>query len=213
MFSSCSFKGATNKGIEGWGLYQVRISDCFFEDSGKGFSLEVGAGYIVDSCIFKNITNEAISRSGSSDEFRNYTIKNCIFQNCGTGFSHTGTLTRSIYASSLTGCIFSSNSTGVAFSTMDEDSKNLFRFENNAFYNNTTDISGVTHLSSITLTADPFVDSAAGDFNIADNTAGNTLRANNFSINTDTAVYPFRQYVSDAFGGGGGAVLHPLRSN
>ena len=93
----------------------------------------------------------------------------------------------------------------------------------NAFYNNATaDTAGTynyygtgeeNQIEKITLTADPFVDSATADFNIADNTAGNTLRANNFSINTDTAVYPFRQYVSDAFGGGGGAVLHPLRSN
>ena len=84
--------------------------------------------------------------------------------------------------------------------------------DNNAFFNNTSGsvANVVAGANDITLTADPFVDSAAADFNIADNTAGNTLRANNFSINTDTAVYPFRQYVSDAFGAGGGSQFHPL---
>jgi len=34
-------------------------------------------------------------------------------------------------------------------------------------------------------------------------------------LNTDTSVYPFRQYVSDDFdsGGGGGATVHPLYAN
>ena len=90
--------------------------------------------------------------------------------------------------------------------------------DSNAFYNNTSgNVSNQSFDSGndITLTADPFVDAANGDFNISDSAGGGaTLRANNFSINTDTAVYPFRQYVSDNFGsGGGGAVLHPLRSN
>lgn len=71
----------------------------------------------------------------------------------------------------------------------------------NAFFNNTSgEINGASGIDSITLTADPFVDSSAADFNIADNALnGATLRANNFSLNTNTSVYPFRQYVSDNF--------------
>ena len=95
----------------------------------------------------------------------------------------------------------------------------------NAFYNNATaDTAGnqnfygtgeENQIEKITLTADPFV-AANGDFNLnADAGGGATLRANNFSINTDTAVYPFRQYVSDAFGAGGGGAgtYHPLYLN
>ena len=96
----------------------------------------------------------------------------------------------------------------------------------NAFYNNTTADAFTTNafygtgeenqIEKITLTADPFVDSAASDFNLnADSGGGATLRANNFSLNTDTNVYPFRKYVSDDFdsGAGGGATIHPLYAN
>ena len=96
----------------------------------------------------------------------------------------------------------------------------------NAFYNNATaDTAGAynyfgtgeeNQIEKITLTADPFVDAASGDFNLnADSGGGATLRANNFSMNTDTAVYPFRQYVSDDFdsGAGGSATIHPLYAN
>jgi len=91
----------------------------------------------------------------------------------------------------------------------------FFRCHQNAFYSNTTgEINGATGVNSITLTADPFVDAAAGDFNVnADAGGGATLRANNYALNTDTGVYPFRQYVSDPFGGGGGgggSTFHPL---
>jgi hypothetical protein len=90
----------------------------------------------------------------------------------------------------------------------------------NAFFNNTSgQINGLTGIDSITLTADPFVDPTASppDFNLnSDAGGGSTLRANNFALNTDTSIYPFRQYVSDDFdsgAGGGGATVHPLRSN
>ena len=85
----------------------------------------------------------------------------------------------------------------------------------NAYYN--SGWSGFDdELDPITLTADPFVDAANGDFNLnADSGGGATLRANNFAINTDTSVYPFRQYVSDDFdsGAGSSATIHPLYAN
>ena len=111
-------------------------------------------------------------------------------------------------------CIFVSN-TGYGINYTVAGRTTLI-YQNAYFGNGSGETTGINNeIDSITLASDPFVDSAAADFNIADNAGGGaTLRANNFSLNTDTAVYPFRQYVSDAFGaGGGGAVLHPLRSN
>jgi hypothetical protein len=88
----------------------------------------------------------------------------------------------------------------------------------NAFFNNTSgEINGANGIESITLTADPFVDAANGDFNLnATAGGGATLRADNYALNTDTSIYPFRQYVSDDFdsgAGGGGATVHPLYAN
>lgn len=139
-------------------------------------------------------------------------VNDCVFYNNTSGGLETDTN----YPKSMNNNIFVSNGGyGVVLVNLSQH----YEFsDNNAFYNNTSgEVSGGTLHNSITLTADPFVDPTAipPDFNISDSAGGGaTLRANNFSLNTDTAVYPFRQYVSDAFGsGGGGAVLHPLRSN
>lgn len=93
--------------------------------------------------------------------------------------------------------------------------KNDHLVDRNVFYNNTSgNYNGYSGGDNdVILTGDPFVDSSAGDWNINDTSgAGATLRANNFSLNTDTSVYPFRQYVSDDFdsGAGGGSIFHPL---
>jgi len=108
--------------------------------------------------------------------------------------------------------IFASNS-GYAFNSTIDPSK-ASGIYSNAYYSNSSGntSTGSVESDAITLTTDPFVSASTGDFNLnAD--GGSTLRANNYAINTDTSVYPFRQYVSDDFGGGGGATVHPLRSN
>lgn len=71
------------------------------------------------------------------------------------------------------------------------------------------------HKNIIEITVDPFVDAANNDFRLnTDANGGAILRANNFRLtDTITDVYPFRQYVSDSFGGGGTVNLHPLREN
>lgn len=80
-------------------------------------------------------------------------------------------------------------------------------------YNSSNTFNNMPSFPVQTLSASPFVDAANGDFSLnADAGGGATLRANNFSLNTDTSVYPFRQYVSDDFdsGAGGGSIFHPL---
>jgi hypothetical protein len=188
------------------------------------------------NCTFKDINGTAVYL----DETRGTTIRNCIVRDCNDGVDFKAT---SYWQQSVSSCVFYNLSgsgikfnrsdnvvcsnftnnifhsiTGNAFSAAADYSSNqgMSVIENNAFYSITG--SNYSNLNSgtndITLTADPFVDAANGDFNINSN-GGATLRANNYAINTDTSVYPFRQYVSDDFdsGAGGGATVHPLYAN
>lgn len=73
--------------------------------------------------------------------------------------------------------------------------------------------SGITqNIGFVTLTADPFVDSANGDFNL-NATAGGGVDPRALSVAMGgTDLYPFRNWVSDAFGGGGGGLVNPIIS-
>jgi hypothetical protein len=195
--------------------------------------LSFSNGVKIDSCVFRNNTGSGLF----SAQYSMWVCNSLFHDNGNDGWTKSipnarhGIVERNIFYNNTRDGLANISNQGFTSLTSNV-SNNLFisngRYgwslgssesdvpaSRNVFYNNASgDVSGNTALSygdSITLTADPFVDSAAADFNIADNTAGNTLRANNFSINTDTAVYPFRQYVSDAFGaGGGGSQFHPL---
>ena len=136
-----------------------------------------------------------------------YISGNIIANNTGDGINISSNLAR------IHGNIIAGNANGIVRTgTAIQGANSISR---NAFYGNTTaNVTGFSRSENeVLLTADPFVDAAAGDFTLnADAGGGATLRANNFALNTDTSVYPFRQYVSDDFGGGG-ATVHPLRSN
>jgi hypothetical protein len=106
--------------------------------------------------------------------------------------------------------IFASNG-GYAFNSTIDPSKAAGIYSNVYYSNSSGNTStGSVESDAITLAADPFVDSSTGDWNLNATAAGALLRASNYAINTDTNVYPFRQYVSDDFGGGGGSTFHPL---
>lgn len=76
----------------------------------------------------------------------------------------------------------------------------------NAFLNNSSGEVNIVNNgpNDITLTVDPFVNAAGGDFNL-NNTAGGGANLRNVSIDikTNTTAYPFREFVSDGFGVGG----------
>jgi len=88
----------------------------------------------------------------------------------------------------------------------------------NAFFNNSSgNRSNLDpHPEDITLTADPFVDAAAGDFNI-NNTAGGgaLLRESVFALpeTPNTNLAPFRQWLDPIPSGGGGGfyISQPAR--
>jgi hypothetical protein len=219
-FRRCKFGNTASHGCYFLSAYPA-FDECIFEScGGTGIYGEGNTEVkrIADSIFSGNTDDGAFIRRGTtSTNTASITVNGNIFYNNGRdglslGDAGIGTNTR---FAQFTNNVFAENGRYGIYSSMAESNwiYESARFDRNAFYNNTT---AATYqvpsgANDITLTADPFVDSAAADFNIADNTAGSTLRANNFSINTDTAVYPFRQYVSDAFGaGGGGSQFHPL---
>jgi len=213
------------------------FNNCLFDGnnlSTYGFTRNGGtnaySAQTLINCTFKNINGAAIFL----DETRGNTIRNCIIRDCVDGVDFQPV---SYSQQSISGCVFYNLSgSGIKFNRSDNVlcsnfTNNIFHtisgnafnavadyssgqgmsvIEHNAFY----DITGSNYSNlnagsnDITLTADPFVDAANGDFNLnADSGGGATLRASNYAINTDTSVYPFRQYVSDPFGGGGGNVI------
>ena len=214
-FHRCKFQSTTDYAFKRFGHLSVKFVDCLFDSCYGGVNQASSAyGYTGGSfnrCVFSNITNQAIVNNAVYNQYLGLTdIDTCIFYNCGTGLEVAAHVKLPMACNS----IFANCTTGLDLNGAGQTEGGLVApfIQGNAFFNCTTDIDSLpNHLNvnfeKITLAADPFVDSANGDFNIADNTDGNTLRANNFSMNTDTAVYPFRPYVSDNFGSGGGSPI------
>lgn len=221
MVDSCIIDGASSTGI---GASQNGIiTNSVIRNCGEGILGSANlSGFMVDSCLIYNNTTDGIDLNNTRvDSYGSFRIhNNIIYGNGGSGIHiRSATSDSSTSGSSIMNNVIVGNTSfGLNFDHASASATHLealsSRFRRNAFYDNAAgDRNNINaDESDITLTADPFVDSAASDFNIADNTAGNTLRANNFSLNTDTAVYPFRQYVSDDFdsGAGGGSIFHPL---
>jgi hypothetical protein len=200
----------------------VAFVNCRIENLDYGISFTDGSVSVVE-CLISNITNDGIGHVVNADEFNliNSIVTGCggdgvkcdrsariccgnIFHsNGGDGFNGGSATSANVIMNNL---FVDNTGFGIVLSTTTQHQAS----DQNAFYNNTLgDRSNVSAgANDITLTADPFVDAANGDFNLnADAGGGATLRANNYALNTDTSVYPFRQYVSDPFGGGGGNVI------
>ena len=206
-FSNCSFSDANDRGLYANGPDSLNLNGCIFDGNAKGVEIDSGTVSLSDCLILNNTANGADFNSA------NVTCLSSVFyNNTSSGMIISGLSFPDAKSLGIRKNVFDSN--GV-YGLNITATGGFFRCHQNAFYSNTTgEINGATGVNSITLTADPFVDAAAGDFNVnADAGGGATLRANNYALNTDTGVYPFRQYVSDPFGGGGGgggSTFHPL---
>ena len=205
-FSNCSFRDATDRGLYADGPDNLSIFGCISDGNAKGVEIDSGTVNLYNCIISNNTAN------GCDFSSANVTaISNVFLGNTSSGMIVAGFSFPDAKSLGIRNNIFDSNgSYGINVTA----TGGLFRCYRNAFRNNTSgETSGITSVDTITLTADPFVDAANGDFNLnADAGGGATLRANNYAINTDTNVYPFRQYVSDDFdsGAGGGSTFHPL---
>ncbi len=233
-----------SRGYRGENYQSCHAYDTVFKDCIAGMEPRGGTNWasIIDGCWFDNCDYGINAASEAASLAKRPTVFNSVFSNCSTAIHFNEYAPAKTWIPySIRGSIFYNNTEGVKINStsvteslvfhnnifvsnttaIDSANAKSFDIARCAFYGNTTDIgSNVTidkDLDRITLTADPFVDAANGDFNLnADAGGGALLRANNYALNTDTSVYPFRQYVSDDFdsgAGGGGATVHPLYAN
>ena len=165
-----------------------RFYNCIFNDSTDGIEFVYpSSANIIKDCIFDGCTNgiNQANWGGSIYQWRSYTgnIFNC--SNAGITVPNNNSLRQvtlivkeNIFANSTYGVEFAS---GMSFGTTDTGI-----YENNVFYNIGTsnylnDDGG--QVNDITLTADPFVDAAGGDFNLnATNGGGAVLRSTSINL-------------------------------
>ena len=157
---NCTFKGFTDKAIRFNDSRSCVVRGCIIQDCLNGISLDTDSfnqNFIEDN-IFYNLSGNGITFSNDDQLFASRYEHN-IFSNI-TGHAFTA----------------SADYTG---------QQKLSLFDRNAFHN----VTGSTHnnltagANDITLTADPFVDAANGDFNLnATNGGGGTLRSTNYTL-------------------------------
>lgn len=192
---------ASNAGI---GFNSVRATRCVADTCSTGFSsclnmllcvaIDCGTGTsmpqnsLIAGCYAINCT------TGFSTSFY-VALKNCIAVSCVNGFGSASTSPTPLYDC----CLAASCTTG--WLTAGSAS-----FLDCAGYNNTADFSGTPFVSDgfISLSSDPFVDSGAGDYQIA--TSASDLIGLDISVSSQT----FAAYRGLAEAAAGGSVLHPL---
>jgi hypothetical protein len=239
----CVFGDASNSFYTltlGGGVFNsfIKLYQCDIQYmTNVGFIYNYGNQMHLDGCRIRNNASSGIALTGVYGS-NLLTVNNCIFEGNGghglsSGRAQQTSITNSIFYNNVlngvnigieqpqavANCIFANN-LGYGYAGILGGNRGS-GVMGNAFYNNglgpyynreAADIFG----DNIDLDYDPFVDAANGDLNLNSNAGGgSTLRANNYTLNTDTSVYPFRQYVSDDFdsGAGGGATVHPLYAN
>ena len=212
----CKATNITNYAIQrAGGNMSAEMTRCYVDTASGAMNWGSGTniGGKLHNSIISNCSNDVLSAS-------NWTGTLIVYGNIfarGNSDCIAVSATNAVVDPQIAYNIFASNS-GYAFNSNIDPSKAAGIYSNVYYSNSSGNTStGSVESDAITLTADPFVDAAAGDFNLnADAGGGATLRANNYALNTDTSVYPFRQYVSDDFdsgAGGGGSTLHPLYAN
>jgi hypothetical protein len=132
------------------------------------------------SCLVSNSVFYGNGNAVSITDGKFHSQGSIYYNNTGDGVSYSGndpfTLTNNVFVSN--------GAYGVDAGA--SPSESMFFIDRNAFYGNgTADFNGSLsqHTNSITLTADPFVDAANGDFNLnATNGGGGTLRSTNYTL-------------------------------
>lgn len=203
VFKDCAIGYMTSRGISLNATSHSTFENCIVHDcngSQGGYSNRTAEW---DNCIFAR--NNDTGSLGTT--YTNY--NSCIFWKNGTG-AGTGAALIISAGASVTNCIFTENYNDAIFGGASTQYKNT---SGNVFYNNVGSDYSVPlpqFRDDLTLTADPFTDAANLDFSINDVAGGGAvLRAlSNDIAGTGIENLPFRQRVTDAFGGGGGGATH-----
>lgn len=175
---------------------------CFSDGGSTGF---IGSIQHVTKCIAINATSDGFNLQHFA-----HTISSCVAYN-NAGYGIRGTY--DINLASL--CLSVNNNYGFGFGSSSGDACLV----DCADYNNTSGRSAQSNTSRdfrpITLTADPFVSASTGDFRINDVAGGGAeLRQIQLSgLAGVNGVFDIGAIDAVVTAGGGGAVLHPLRSN
>lgn len=188
-FSRCKFQNTTNYASQQSGHNAIKYSDCYFKDCFGGVKQgSSGYGYTGGSfarCVFDGITNEAILNNAVFNQVLGLTdIDSCVFHSCGTGYKNQITARVPM----LVNNIFSSCFIGIDFQGSGGGGHVVPLARGNAFYNCTVNVGKnaatiFENVDPINLDADPFVDSASGDFNLANNLGGgSTLRSTKYTL-------------------------------
>jgi hypothetical protein len=162
--------------ISDWDSVQ-QFYDCVFSNcTGNGIASR-SSNCVVKNCIFNGCSGSLIYQAGNPGSL--WLIDNNIFNG---GSSSVGLAFYTYTFQMAYGGAFGNIFVGMGTAISNNPTDTGFQVSRNAFYNNTTDYNG-THDSNITLTADPFVDAANGDFNLnATNGGGGTLRSTNYTL-------------------------------
>jgi len=177
---------------------------------------------------FYNCTFSNCSGNGIASRSTTCVVKNCVFDGCSGYLVYQVNNPNNIWV--IQGNVFNGGSQALRLYTYTWASPTIGVFENifigftsqaiynnptnesfrvsrNAFYNNVAEYNG-THDDNITLTADPFIDAANGDFNIK---SSSVLAGVNYNLGSKTTVYPFRQFASSYFQTSNSTMkIHPL---
>jgi len=197
QIDGCSIGATASNGIESSGNLTMRvaqITNCLISGCGANGVLLVGADSDSRVCIMRNIFADNAGdgirsqRTGTHPSINGGMIveQNIFVNNGSDGIEITSSNNNPLRGTSIVDNIFSENSgLGVNLSGSPTAIRLLsvmLRISRNAFFSNTAGRMTASAIEieqgSITLTADPFVDAAAGDFNINNDAGGGAdLRA------------------------------------
>jgi len=190
IVANCEFVGKSgslsNAAIRQYYVYgwygTWNIVDCKFSNFIDTFNGEEGMGISVKNCVFTDCQN-GINHKSTTDRGGN-SVTGCVFHNL-SGDAVKYDSGHAVKASSVSNTIFSNiGGNAISASSVWGQADSAY-FNHNAFYNITG--SNYSNLNAgsndITLTADPFVDAANGDFNL-NNAAGGgaVLRSTSYTL-------------------------------
>lgn len=172
----CEFSGCTGSALHvASSSGSLNVFFCYFHDCLTGISTAANAGTVtLMNCIFDTMSSYGLSLTRTTTSVADIVVEECIFYNCATnGIRYIGNA--AIYFNSrsrLLNNIFVGGTYAIYAQNADTI-RPLHLYRNNAFYNQTFRYNNFSDPegTDITLTADPFVDAANGNFAL-NNTAG-----------------------------------------
>ena len=197
-FLSSTSTTSSLSGAAAVGSSNSRFHRCVLDGGNIGYN---GKNPIIFDSVIKNQNSYGIYNSSYTTDY----VSNCTFYNAGNDFIYAGN--RAL----ITNCVFDTCS-GYAIRTNNSHAI----LANNAYHDSSftsgrLSINDGLDIEPITLTSSPFVDAASGDLTID---SASPAYGKGFLFENDQTSYADIGAIQHADpSGGGGAVLHPLRSN